>query len=670
MLIGDYEVVKELGRGGMGVVYAVRSPAIPGLRALKLLLQAADADARTRFRREAELLARVRHPGIVRIHEIGEDDGGLFLVMDLVEGEPIDEVLRRGPVAPDEARRWILEVADAVAAMHAGQVLHRDLKPANLMLCPDGRVLLLDFGLARTAGRSALTQTGSISGSPGYMAPEQADGRNEMTPAVDVHGLGAVLFAFLSGEAPFRGRTVLEGLKRVLGEEPEWPAHLPADLVAVGRRALAKDPLDRYRDAAAFAQALRSALTEPAKPRVGLWVGAAALVGAALTLSLALAASSLSPPSVAVYSPSAPPRETPPASPDPSIDLTRPPRDRLARAQWYREAWRLTRGAPLESATRRAFRKLQEEPLLSLSISRQEQARARFWGASHWVRNRLESVDYGAWASAGPSGLLPNGPCFTFFGGKSLWAFKVNGWRVWRSTQPGAALELVDFARTSEEKEQTTLWAIAARGDRLGLAGPRRIWESDLSASDPRLGLVYSGSNRNEVVGLAYTPGGQLVARSKRGNGTRIYLAAAPTKGVTLDRRAESMAAHPTEEFVVTGDNGGLLRVWRPNQPDMLALFERGGLGPSTSSGVAIVSLAFSPTGDRLYSGVTPHESLATDHELWVWRRRGPESWRKTRTQRLPWKPSFLDVSPDGAWLLISGEAGQVALWPAGDLQR
>lgn len=383
--IGSYQVVRELGRGGMGVVYAVRSPHIPGTRALKLLLNAADAEAVIRFRREAELLASVRHRGIVPIHEVGECEAGLYLVMDFVEGEPLNEVLRRGPVDPERARSWILEVADAVGALHAAGLLHRDLKPANLMLKPDGSLLLLDFGLARAAGRSSLTNTGAIAGSPGYMAPEQAEGLTDLGPAVDVHGLGAILYALLTGVAPFQGSSVLEQLQRVLNEEVQWPPGLPSDLVSAGRMALAKDPSQRQADAAEFSRSLRASPPEAPRRSPWPWLALAlALLAGAAAGGLALA---LREPRPERPSPSESPTPSSSPSPEPEPrDWTRVPRGPRDRALWFRGLWREARRRDLSLPERKALRLVQSEPLRDLSVRKDEAPELRFWGQTHWVR--------------------------------------------------------------------------------------------------------------------------------------------------------------------------------------------------------------------------------------------------------------------------------------------
>jgi hypothetical protein len=242
----------------MGVVYEVRHPANPRPLALKLLLGADEvsADALERFRREARLLARVRHPSIVGVHAIDRmEDGRDYLVTDLVEGPSLSRARRDGPLEPRRAAEIVRDLALAVAEVHANGILHRDLKPDNVILRPDGVPVLLDFGLARDAGAQQLTRTGVVVGTPAYMSPEQAEGTRavELDARTDVYSLGAMLFFLLAGTAPFEGATITQLIYAVLQKDPEWPADAPAALVAIGRKAMAKDPDSRHASAAGLA---------------------------------------------------------------------------------------------------------------------------------------------------------------------------------------------------------------------------------------------------------------------------------------------------------------------------------------------------------------------------------------------------------------------------------
>ncbi len=326
--IGRYEVVRELGRGGMGVVYEVRDPATDARLALKLILFEADAEALARFGREAELMARVSHPNVVRVRALERAREGPFIVADLVEGQPLSRVARASPMAPGAAARLVGALADAVEALHQRGVLHRDLKPQNVMVRPDGAPVLLDFGLARDrATREKLTLTGAVVGTPAYMAPEQAEGASPsaLGPTADVYGLGAVLCEALSGQPPFDADGgPISVMKRVLLEPPRWPStvrrDVPAALEAVCRKAMAKLPDERYASAAALRDDLERFLREgwteahgaPGRSRAGL-----AVVLGVVTLLGATAAG------LAVLRPAFSPTPTP--TPTPATETAAPP---------------------------------------------------------------------------------------------------------------------------------------------------------------------------------------------------------------------------------------------------------------------------------------------------------------------------------------------------------
>lgn len=293
--LGEYELLDTLGAGGMGTVYRARHIDSGAVRALKTLV-AADPELLARFQREGEGQARVDdHPHIVRVHTLGRDGATWFLVMDLVEGGSLARRLREALPPPDVAARWVRDLALAVEHAHSRGVLHRDLKPDNVLF--DGEVpKLVDFGLAKLVDARSLTATGTVLGTPAYMAPEQVDGaRGGVSVATDVYGLGGVLYACLTGRAPFEGGSMLQIMLQALEEPPVPPRALrpevPAALEAVCLRALEKDPARRFTSAAALAEALEDALAqrrdEPARSmRVPLLAAvAAALAASAGTLA-------------------------------------------------------------------------------------------------------------------------------------------------------------------------------------------------------------------------------------------------------------------------------------------------------------------------------------------------------------------------------------------------
>jgi serine/threonine-protein kinase len=231
---GDYELLEELGRGGMGVVYKARQKSLDRTVAVKMLLRAELASAAdlARFRAEAESAARLEHPNIVPVYEVGECDGQAFFSMKYVEGLTLSQRLAEGPLPPREAARLLGLVARAVHHAHRNGILHRDLKPSNVILDGDGQPLVTDFGLAKRVGRGAsLTRTGAIVGTPSYMPPEQAAGsRGTLGPASDVYSLGAMLYELLTGRPPFQAADPVDVLLRVLEQEPVPPRVLNPQL--------------------------------------------------------------------------------------------------------------------------------------------------------------------------------------------------------------------------------------------------------------------------------------------------------------------------------------------------------------------------------------------------------------------------------------------------------
>jgi tRNA A-37 threonylcarbamoyl transferase component Bud32 len=262
--IGEYEILEEIGRGGMGVVYKARHVALNRVVALKMILGGRFA-SRTeveRFRTEAEAAAKLDHPGIVPIYEIGEHDGEPYFSMGYVGGPALSERLRAGPLPPTEAARLVHDVARAVEHAHARGVIHRDLKPQNILLDAVGRPKVTDFGLAKLPhDRQTLTATGQILGTPAYMPPEQAAGkRDQIGPASDVYSLGAILYSLVTGRAPFQSAEVLDTLRQVLEQEP-IPVQLlnpavPRELDAICSKCLQKEPARRFGSAREFADEL------------------------------------------------------------------------------------------------------------------------------------------------------------------------------------------------------------------------------------------------------------------------------------------------------------------------------------------------------------------------------------------------------------------------------
>src|SRR6516162_10091704 len=221
----------------------------------------AEADQLSRFRTEAEAIARLQHPHVVQVFEVGEHNGLPFFSLEFCPGGSLDKKLAGTPLPPQQAAVLVAKLAQGVQAAHEARVLHRDLKPANVLLAADGTPKVTDFGLAKKLDAQGVTLPGVVMGTPSYMAPEQASGAGaELGPAVDVYALGAVLYECLSGRPPFRAATVWDTLRQVVSEEPVPPrqlnAQVPRDLETICLKCLQKEAARRYASAAEVADDL------------------------------------------------------------------------------------------------------------------------------------------------------------------------------------------------------------------------------------------------------------------------------------------------------------------------------------------------------------------------------------------------------------------------------
>lgn len=280
VLLPGYELLDVLGQGGQSIVYQARQRGLDRLVAVKIMLggQHASTDDRVRFQREALAVARLKHPHIVEIHDVGEQDGQPYCILEYLPGGSLATKLARLPQPPGEAAALTEILARAVHWAHEQGIVHRDLKPANVLLTAEGHPKITDFGLARRMDDDAgLTQTGSVMGTPSYMAPEQARGlTKEIGPLADVYALGAILYEMLTGRPPFLGTTPWDVLAQVLEQEPVPPRHLQpkidTDLETICLKCLTKEPQRRYQDAAELADDLQRFLAgEPIHARATPW---------------------------------------------------------------------------------------------------------------------------------------------------------------------------------------------------------------------------------------------------------------------------------------------------------------------------------------------------------------------------------------------------------------
>jgi eukaryotic-like serine/threonine-protein kinase len=264
MTLGSrYTLTDRIATGGMGDVWRATDSVLGRDVAVKVMRASAAEDPTfaDRFRDEARHSAGMSHQNIATVYDYGEDDGVAYLVMELVEGEPLSQIIARGPMPPDQVRNIAGQAALALAAAHAAGVVHRDVKPANILVTPDGRVKLTDFGIARAADGASHTRTGEVLGTPQYLSPEQALGKGA-TGASDLYALGIITQEMLTGRKPFdAGSAVATALSQVNDAPPPLPEWTPSDLRRVVEQSLAKDPSDRPTSAAAVAAALGMPVT-------------------------------------------------------------------------------------------------------------------------------------------------------------------------------------------------------------------------------------------------------------------------------------------------------------------------------------------------------------------------------------------------------------------------
>ena len=304
--IPGFKLIRELGRGGMGIVFLARQEQLERLVALKLVHAAAGPDAHVRFRREAQAAARLQHANIVQIYEVGEVEGWPYLALEYVDGMTLDQALRNTPRQPRLAAEMAEVLARAMHVAHRAGIIHRDLKPGNILLTVDGLPKVTDFGLAKLVEGTSdrVSRSGQLLGTPSYVAPEQIAGSGvggEVTPATDVYALGAILYEMLTGRPPFRAALPVDTLLQVLHQDPVPPSRLqpliPRDLETVVLTCLNKSPGRRYATAEALADDLRRFLEgRPVKARPLGFLGrsirwtrrypTAALLMAVVTLSL------------------------------------------------------------------------------------------------------------------------------------------------------------------------------------------------------------------------------------------------------------------------------------------------------------------------------------------------------------------------------------------------
>lgn len=275
--VGDYELLEEIGRGGMGVVYLARQVNLNRELAVKMILRGALASRRDRerFLAEAQAAARLDHEGIVPVHQVGEDRGRMYFSMKYIKGPTLSDLLKKGPLPPLQAAKLLAQVSRAIDFAHRQGVLHRDLKPSNILIDEAGQPHVTDFGLAKQlTDPPGMTHSGAVVGTPAYMSPEQAAGNRKVGPTSDVYSLGAILYHMLTGQPPFPAASAINAVLQVIEQEPLPPRQLnrqvDRDLELIAVRCLQKPPDLRYATAGALADDLEAYLHhEPTAARTG-----------------------------------------------------------------------------------------------------------------------------------------------------------------------------------------------------------------------------------------------------------------------------------------------------------------------------------------------------------------------------------------------------------------
>jgi eukaryotic-like serine/threonine-protein kinase len=630
-VVAGYEILGELGRGGMGVVYKARQVGLDRVVALKMILAGAHAgaDERARFRREAEAVARLQHPDIVQVHEVGEQEGRPYFSMEFLEGGSLARKLGGIPLPARQAAEVVRRLAEAVHYAHQRGVVHRDLKPANVLLTADGTPKITDFGLAKRLDQEAgQSRTGDVLGTPSYMAPEQAfRGPHAIGPAVDIYALGAILYDLLTGRPPFQAATPWETVQQVLSEEPVRPARLqpqvPRDLETICLKCLQKEPRQRYASAGALADDLvrllegRPIVARPVGPfgRSWRWCRRNPAVAGLLT-TVALQATAQA-----------------------------------------REAEASARRADQEAERTRQEKRTSDRLLYAAHLNLAQRA----WEDGQLAR-LLELLD-------GQRPERTGGVDLRGFEWYYLWRLCHGGhrWTLRGHQGPVAAVAYAPDSRTlATASDDTTvkLWDVDTGQERLtlrGATGPVRCLAfspdgqtlaTGSNGHPIRLWDVATGQARTDLEGpvsqvptLAFAPDGKTVAAISNWM-IKLWDVATGQEQAVLPGNApmtNALAYSPDGKLLASGGNDRLVKLWDVETRQEIARLK--------GHGTYVVSVAFSPNGETLASG-------GADGTVKLW----DVATRKERTALASHTGGVnsLTFSPDGQTLVSGGWDGTV----------